>query len=100
MAACRVVLHPGAIRDLLQATEWYRKRSLTVAAGFHAEVDRALRIIAEAPERWPAFDQRHRRVLVRRYPYSLVYRIDSERVVVVAVAHGRRRPRYWRRRST
>jgi hypothetical protein len=35
---------------------------------------------------------------VKRFPYHIVYRTDREPILIVAVAHGRRRPRYWRNR--
>ena len=36
-----------------------------------------------------------RRCLIARFPYGLIYGIDGDTIVVVAVAHLHRRPRYW-----
>jgi hypothetical protein len=52
--------------------------------------------IGEAPERWPAHLHGTRRFMLRRFPFSVVYRPHEDFVEVVAVAHAKRRPGYWR----
>jgi plasmid stabilization system protein ParE len=51
--------------------------------------------IATFPEACPMRDARHRYCAVRRYPYGLIYRVDAERVRIVAVAHNRQMPGFW-----
>ncbi|HEY3169974.1 MAG TPA: type II toxin-antitoxin system RelE/ParE family toxin [Thermoanaerobaculia bacterium] len=75
-----------------------RLRSELAAAGFFNEIEDGLRKIAERPEAWPVFLHGTRRFLLRRYPYSLVYRVKPSIIEVVAVAHGKRRPGFWRER--
>ena len=77
---------------------WYRERNPDAAEAFLTEFDRALRRIAEAPERWPVVEAGWRRFVLRRFSFSIVYRVQSGQVEVLAVAHGRRRPGYWRDR--
>ena len=89
---------PAASADYEDAFEWYYDRSPRAAVGFEEAVDQAIREIVEAPDRWPVCDPRHRFHLVNRYPYSIVYRVEADLVVVVAVAHGRRQTKYWRGR--
>jgi plasmid stabilization system protein ParE len=67
--------------------------------GFHAAVDDALQRIVDAPDQWPLCDDRHRFYVLHRFPYSLVYRIEGEDILVVAVAHSGRSPAYWQGRS-
>jgi toxin ParE1/3/4 len=78
--ADRLVFHPDAADEYLEAARWYRERSLTVHDSFVAEVERALRLIVAFPNRWPRLGSRHRRVLVRRFPYSVVYLEKNERL--------------------
>lgn len=101
MAAANLVFvfHPGAADDYEEAFAWYFARGPALASGFEREVDRCLRLIAEAPLRWPKFDAERRRMVVRKFPYSIVYEIFDDQIVVLAVAHGRRRPNYWRARA-
>ena len=87
-----------ALIEAQEAARWYAQRSLTAAAGFASELEAAAQAITETPNTWPAFDHGTRRFLLRRYPYSLVYRVEPTRLVVVAVAHAHRRPGYWEQR--
>lgn len=94
MGAADVAFHRDAIAEYEEAFGWYFSRSPEVATRFEREVERALHLIVEAPARWPACDDIHRRILPRRFPYLMVYREHQGRLWVVAVAHGHRRPRY------
>ncbi|MHB8873260.1 MAG: type II toxin-antitoxin system RelE/ParE family toxin [Myxococcaceae bacterium] len=97
MAAKLRVLRAAA-GDARAAWRWYRERDPEAADVFLAEYDAALQRIADAPDRWPAFVAGTRRCLLHRFPYSVVYRVGAEFVDVVAVAHQRRRPGFWRAR--
>ena len=98
MPSIPVGFHPEAIAEAAAAVEWYQERSDATAAALLAELDRAIESIAEAPDRWPQYLHGTRRFLLRRFPFSVVYRRVADRVQVVAVAHGKRRPGYWKRR--
>jgi len=87
---------PGASSDYDDAFDWYFSRSKSAAEGFEEAVERAIAEIVKAPDRWPLCDTRHRQYLLRRYPYSLVYRLAGDLVLIVAVAHARRQFGYWR----
>lgn len=87
-----------ALDEAEEAARWYAERSPAAAAGFADELDVAAAVIEQAPEAWPPYDHGTRRFLLRRFPYYLVYRIDPTRVVVLAIAHARRRPGYWKDR--
>jgi toxin ParE1/3/4 len=71
---------------------------MIAAERFLDEVDIALDVILEAPDRWPLHRLGMRRYVMSSYPYSIIYQITSRSIDVYAVAHGRRRPTYWRRR--
>jgi plasmid stabilization system protein ParE len=98
VAKPRVVLHPGAAEDYEAAFSWYFARGVGVAADFEREIDRCLRLIAQSPLRWPKFDAERHRIVVRKFPYSIVYEMMGQHIMVLAIAHGRRRPYYWRER--
>ena len=90
-----VEFHPLAADEVQAAESWYRERNETAATRFRREVDRAVELIAERPEAAPLYVGNTRRFLLRRFPFFVVYRVFNQRVQVVAVAHARRRPRYW-----
>jgi plasmid stabilization system protein ParE len=89
---------PAARHDFDDSFDWYAERSATVAERFSHAVDETLKRIASAPEQFALVDGRHRECLVKRFPFRIVYRDDSDRVLVVAVAHAKRRPGFWRHR--
>ena len=51
--------------------------------------------IAEAPLRYPVAEHGTRRLVLRRFPYNVFYRVGTEEIVIVAVAHQKRHPGYW-----
>jgi len=91
----RTRFHPGAEDDYSEAFAWYFARSPTVALDFEREVERGVRLIVQSPLRWPKFDAKRRRVILRKFPYSVIYEIIAGETVILAVAHARRRPYYW-----
>jgi plasmid stabilization system protein ParE len=93
-----VELHPHAIAEAKAAYEWYAERNPAAANAFMAALDDAVNRIPDSPERWPLQLHGTRKFVLRRFPYSVIYRRTDGALQVVAVAHGRRRPGYWRRR--
>ena len=87
-----------ALEEAERAARWYAERSATAAAAFSEEMDAAESAIARLPEAWPPYEHGTRRYLLRRFPFSVVYRVEESRVLIVAVAHARRRPGYWKSR--
>lgn len=98
MTGPQLEFHPDALQDAENAVAWYAERSMRAAERFVGEMETALAAIGETPERWPRFDGEARRTVLRRYPYVVIYRVFRDRIQVLAVAHGRRRPGYWRER--
>ncbi len=90
--------HPAAATETEEATAWYLERSPLAARRFVEELTQVLDIITHAPDRWPRGPADTRRVLLHRFPFAVVYREDHSVIQVVAVAHGRRKPGYWRDR--
>lgn len=94
-----VTFHPEAVEEAAAAHAWYAERSPQAARAFLAELDRAVVSLMEAPLRWPPGVHGCRRLLLRRFPFGLFYRLALDEVQVVAVAHLRRRPGYWKSRG-
>jgi plasmid stabilization system protein ParE len=97
-APAPVELHPEAIEEARAARLWYAERSPLAAAAFVAELDWAVAAIGEAPARWPRHLGEARRFVMRRFPFTVLYSELQDRVEVVAVAHTKRRPGYWKHR--
>lgn len=93
-----VVLLAEAEEDLSDAAAFLEKRVPGLGDRLVAGVEHALGRLAENPYVGPPLDDGVHKLLVRRFPYNLIYRILPEHVLVLAVAHHRRRPSYWRDR--
>jgi plasmid stabilization system protein ParE len=92
----RVEFTDRARTDVDEAFSWYAARSTAALEGFVRSLDHAVAVVSSGPEIWPLFEAETRRYLFPRYPYSLVYHIEDETILVVAVASQRRRPGYWK----
>jgi len=98
MAPVVVRFHPAAAQEAESAYEWYAARSPSAAYGFREELRHAVDAVADNPLTWPRHGNRARRYVFPRFPFNLVYRLRGGEVEIIAVAHGRRRPGYWRLR--
>ena len=91
----KLAYHPLAERELVEAADFYEQAARGLGVEFLDEFERLGAIIAAYPDAG-AGDQSDVRVLhARRFPYSLVYEERDRMVFILAVAHQRRRPRYW-----
>lgn len=81
------------------AAGWYSANAgRTAAANFSAAYDTVANLISGNPGIGTPSAAGTRTLRFRGFPYSLVYRLHSDHAVVIAVAHQRRRPRYWAKR--
>jgi plasmid stabilization system protein ParE len=90
---------PGARADFDESFDWYAERSPNAAVHFLNAVESALTLIAADPQRFSARDDIHRECPVRRFPFRIIYRITEDRILVVAIAHAKRHPDYWKHRD-
>ncbi len=90
-----VILCSAAEVDYTESLIWYAERSVEVANASDAEVIHTLGCVAVDPERYPKCDERHRFILMRRYPFQIIYRLVQKNVVIVAIAHVSRSPDFW-----
>jgi len=88
-----VFLHE-AEQEMLEAARYYESQASGLGIDYLSEVERAVVAISEFPMTWPILEGELRIRLVRRFPFG----IESEEIVIVAVAHLSRRPGYWRGR--
>lgn len=91
--------HPEAEAELEDASLFYESRMPGLGKSFAAEVERTISLIRAFPDAGSLEGLLRHRVIVARFPYSLVYRYDPGSMTILAVAHQRRRPGYWRRRK-
>lgn len=95
----RIRFHCEATAELEEALAWYAVRSPNAERAFALAVDGALAQLVTAPERSAEVAPGIRGLSVEKFPYQLIYRLVGDAAVVLAVAHAKRRPGYWKRRE-
>jgi toxin ParE1/3/4 len=89
-----------ARQELIDARDWYANESPGLGRRFLAAVDAAVERIIANPLQFPAVYRNIRRVLLRRFPYALMFVAESDgNVTVIACFHGSRNPVRWQRRA-
>ncbi|MBI4060411.1 MAG: type II toxin-antitoxin system RelE/ParE family toxin [Elusimicrobia bacterium] len=91
----KVRLLAVARQELDDAVAWYDGQATGLGREFLVEIDRAVRRAAAFPMSCPEIEPSIRRCLLARFPYGLLFGVDGKTLVVVAVAHLHREPRYW-----
>lgn len=89
---------PEADQEMLEAARYYQSLSSGLGADYLDEVERAVQSLASSPQTWPVLEGHYRRRLVKRFPFGVIYRIEPDKILIVAVAHLRKKPGYWKNR--
>src|SRR5262245_57610526 len=90
--------HPEAQLEYRDAAGFYENRQPGLGTAFTLAIEETIRRILEAPERWRIIGEDVRRCLTRVFPYGILYTVEQNSVVIIAVMHLSRRPGYWRSR--
>lgn len=83
---------------MTEAFGWYEEQRSGLGEEFLMAIREALATIAESPTMFHAMHRDKRRATTKRFPYSIIYKAEQDRIVVIAIFHGRRNPDHWRRR--
>ena len=93
-----IVVHESAEEESNAAAVFYESRETDLGKEFLEELSQGFHRITENPLSYSIHFDEYRRYLMGRFPYGVVYRIEGQQILVFAVAHLRRRPRYWKDR--
>ena len=92
------IFHPAASEEIVETTAYYEREVPGLGDSVMTEVERVIGVLCDQPNIGQIVGEEFRRILLARFPCSLIYSIESEQVWLVAVAHHRRRPGYWKDR--
>jgi plasmid stabilization system protein ParE len=87
-----------AEEEMREAAEYYERQTRGLGHEFLADVQRTVDRIVENPQLGQIVRPNIRRRLMPRFPFGILYRIDPQEIVIIAVMHLRRRPGYWEER--
>jgi toxin ParE1/3/4 len=93
-------LHPEALAEAEAAAQYYAARNINASLAFSDALLAAISEIERAPHIFPKHVHETHRLLLRTFPFSVVYIFDEQGIFIIAVAHGSRRPGYWVSRLT
>lgn len=91
-------LHPLAWEEIEAADEWYLAHTYDASVAFLSDLNSALENISQSPSRSQKYLFGTRRFVIQRFPFSVVYLDDPDVVFILAVAHSKRKPGYWKGR--
>ena len=89
----RVVYLAQAEAEIAEAVDWYETRGKGLGADFMRALEATVAAIQRSPTQYQVVKGQARRALLRRFPYSLVYKASEHEITVLACFHGRRDPR-------
>lgn len=87
-----VIVRPEAEEDLKGAFSWYEDNRIGLGYDFLLQVDAGINFINRNPEIHPIEYKGTRKHLIKRFPYKIIYLVEAEKIIVLAVLHGKRRP--------
>jgi plasmid stabilization system protein ParE len=90
--------HPEALDEFEAGARYYAERQPGLELRFISNIEAAIHRICEGPGIWRAIEGDVRRCLVHVFPYAVLYSIELDHVLVIAVMHCSREPGYWRHR--
>ena len=89
---------PIASQELIDTSEYYELRAEGLGTKFLEQIETSLNIIQESPKAWTTISTNIRRCLTKQFPYCLLYVIEKDIILIIAVMPLRRKPKYWSHR--
>ncbi|MBI1913567.1 MAG: type II toxin-antitoxin system RelE/ParE family toxin [Planctomycetes bacterium] len=93
-----LVFHPDVQGEVDEAYRWYDQQQAGLGDDFLAAIENVFARLRQTPQAHQVIYRGVRRALPRRFPYGVYYRVQADRVEVIAVQHSRRDPRHWQSR--
>lgn len=94
-----VTFHRAASAEFVEASAWYETKRVGLALEFMAEIDSCVSLASKQPLQFAVVRKDIRRIVVHRFTFSVYFRAEKHRIVVLAVFHGSRDPAIWLART-
>jgi toxin ParE1/3/4 len=95
----KYVFHPEALAEYAEAVQYYAEQRAEVAQEFINAVEDAVYRVRDSPNRYVTIDEDVRRCMTRRFPYGILYTVERDSILILAVMHCSREPGYWKIRK-
>ncbi len=94
----QITFHEDARAELAEASHFYEDRVPGLGQALIDDVEKSVREILEHPNACERVSKNLRRKVLKRFPYGLIYAVGTNHIRIMAIAHHKRRPEYWRYR--
>jgi plasmid stabilization system protein ParE len=91
----KIIFSKFAVQELNEATLYYEVEFKGLGQEFRHEVRKASKRISEYPEAWPVERGEIRKCILHKFPYKLLYSLEQDHILIIAIAHQHRKPDYW-----
>lgn len=94
----KYVFHPLALQEYSQSVEYYAQQKIELAQDLINQVENSIFRLIQFPYSYAIVDKNIRRCLIRKFPYAILYTIEDNCIVILAVMHCHRNPQSWQDR--
>jgi toxin ParE1/3/4 len=91
----KYVFHPAALIEYSEAVQYYAQNRTALAQAFIDAVENTIYRIRESPTTWQIIDEDVRRCMTRKFPYGILYTVEEDEILILAIMHCSREPDYW-----
>jgi toxin ParE1/3/4 len=95
----KYVFHPAALIEYSEAVQYYAQNRTALAQAFIDAVENTIYRIRESPTTWQIIDEDVRRCMTRKFPYGVLYTVEENEILILAIMHCSREPNYWKNRK-
>jgi toxin ParE1/3/4 len=95
----KYVFHPAALIEYSEAVQHYAQNRTALAQAFIDAVENTIYRIRESPTTWQIIDEDVRRCMTRKFPYGVLYTVEENEILILAIMHCSREPNYWKNRK-
>ena len=96
----KYVFHPAALIEYSEAVQYYAQNRTALAQAFIDAVENTIYRIRESPTTWQIIDEDVHRCMTRKFPYGILYTVEEDEILILAIMHCSREPNYWKNRKT
>ena len=94
-----VSFHPDAADEFEEAVVYYEDCQTGLGKQLSQEIDAAIQLILAFPNAWTTLENEIKRILIRRFPFGLLYILRNDEIYILAVMNLNRNPSYWKKRT-
>jgi plasmid stabilization system protein ParE len=95
-----VIFDPDARAEFLDTVRYYEECQKGLGRRFRIAVETAVYLVSQNPFLYRLLKAPFRRYLLPKFPYSIIYSIEPDYIYIIALAHNKRKPGYWLKRSS